>query len=162
MRPRHIVAGVLFAAVFGLVASAVLIQQATDVEHVPKAQALSRLEAIRARFGEAGPMLVRDASGRFRRAQSASAPPPDSAAVSPRPRSLNLLVYRPGEDRLARTRIPFWFVKLKGPAFALALRGSSLDLGALGVTAGDLERHGPGLVVDVTGKSGDRVLLWLE
>jgi hypothetical protein len=59
-----------------------------------------------------------------------------------------------------RANVPFWFFKLKGPAIQLVLRGTEIDLKKLGVTAADLESHGPGLVLDEIRSNGDRVLVW--
>ena len=58
--------------------------------------------------------------------------------------------------------VPFWFLKLKGPAAQMALRGTGLDLEYLGLAAGDLERYGPALVIDHTRPSGDRLLVWTQ
>jgi hypothetical protein len=51
---------------------------------------------------------------------------------------------------------------LKGPAIQFALRGTEIDLKELGVSAADLESHGPGLVLDETSANGDRLLVWTE
>jgi hypothetical protein len=79
-----------------------------------------------------------------------------------------VLAYGVREQRLVEVDIPFWFYKMKAPAagFALNLTGianlTTFDLDDLGVTAADLERFGPGLVVDVDGPDGERLLIWTE
>lgn len=163
MRPIHIIVGLLFAAAFGLVVFGILVQRATTFEPAAEAEAVRRMDGVREAFGGAEPLLVRDASGRIRRRAPAAAPRTREASAAPDPvASLNVLIYRPGDARLARTRIPFWFVKLKGPALGLLLRGSDVDLGSLGVTAADLERAGPGPVLDLAQENGERVLVWTE
>jgi hypothetical protein len=43
-----------------------------------------------------------------------------------------------------------------------AVQGTGVDLDRLGVTAADIERHGPGPILDETRANGDRVLVWAE
>ena len=62
----------------------------------------------------------------------------------------------------SRARVAIWFLKLKGPAAQLVLRDTGLDLAALRLTAADLERAGPAIVLDRRSGSGDRLLVWTE
>jgi hypothetical protein len=73
-----------------------------------------------------------------------------------------VLAYQAGEQRLVAADVPFWFFRLKGPAAQYALSGTGLDLKRLGITAADLERHGPAVVIDHTRPNGDRLLVWTE
>ncbi|MFQ5669105.1 MAG: hypothetical protein ACE5HD_01140 [Acidobacteriota bacterium] len=82
-------------------------------------------------------------------------------------RTLHLLVWQPDSGRLLRIAFPFWFVRAKMTrslnlgtlASALARDWKHLDLR---VTEDDLERRGPGLVLDQTRADGARILLWTE
>jgi hypothetical protein len=58
--------------------------------------------------------------------------------------------------------VPLWFLRVKGPAAQVALRGTGFDLEALGLTADDLARSGIGVVLDDARENGDRVLAWTE
>ena len=64
--------------------------------------------------------------------------------------------------RRVSARVPFWFFRLKRPALEYALRGTGLDLDRLQLRAADLERHGPGLILDQTSANGDRLLVWTK
>lgn len=89
----------------------------------------------------------------------------DLERAGPAPlRVLHLVAWEPAEGRLLRIDFPFWFVKLK--------TGSAVNLGTLGaalagdwrrldlrVSPGDLERRGPGLVLDHRRPDGARLLL---
>jgi hypothetical protein len=57
---------------------------------------------------------------------------------------------------------PLWFFKVKGPAVEYARRDTGFDLAALGLTAGDPERAGRGLILDGARNNGDRLLAWTE
>jgi hypothetical protein len=75
---------------------------------------------------------------------------------------LKALAWRDGDRQLVSADTPFWFVKLKGPAARFALEGTGFDLDRLGLTAADIERVGPGIVVDHAGADGNRLLVWTE
>ena len=82
-------------------------------------------------------------------------------------RALHLLAWEPGGGRLLRIAFPFWFVRLKMSdalnfgtmASVLAHDWKHLDLR---VSEDDLERRGPGLVLDHALPDGARILLWTE
>ncbi len=72
------------------------------------------------------------------------------------------MAYQPHIGRIVRADVPFWFLKLKGPAARLALRDTGVDRDRLGITPADLERYGPWVVVDQATNSGARLLMWTE
>lgn len=88
----------------------------------------------------------------------------------PEPVSLNLLnvlAWNPEKTKLLRVGFPFWFVRLKMSdtlnlgtfVSVLARDWENLDLR---VSERDLERLGPGVVLDHRLPDGRRILLWTE
>jgi hypothetical protein len=75
---------------------------------------------------------------------------------------LKALAWRASEQRLVTADTPFWFFKLKGPAARYALARTGLDLDCLHLTARDLERFGPIVIVDHASRDGSRLLVWNE
>lgn len=75
---------------------------------------------------------------------------------------LYALAYRTSERRLLHAEVPFWFLKVKGPAMQVSLRETGFDLERLGITAAELQRYGPSLVLDETSTNGDTLLVWTE
>ena len=81
--------------------------------------------------------------------------------------TLHALVWDPEERKVVRVGVPFWLLRL-APGGNVRLSGdgnSGFRIGSdvqLNVTAADIERHGPGLILDHTGHRGERVLLWAE
>ena len=95
--------------------------------------------------------------------QTAQSPRRRSRQASPgRPSTLHALAYRVPEQRLVHAIVPFWFLKIKGRAVQYALRDTGVDLKRLGVTPGDLEQYGAGVVLDEARANGDRLLVWTE
>jgi hypothetical protein len=156
MRPSRILVLLLVAAALGLAGFAYLASNTVTVDQADESDAARRFLAARAAFGSALPMLEVDASGHVVRRPS----PPLEAAVHLE--RLHILLYQVEARRLVQAEVPFWFVRLKGPALQYALRGTGVDLDRLGVTAADIERHGRGPILDETRGNGDRVLVWVE
>ncbi len=77
---------------------------------------------------------------------------------------LHVAVYDEREHRFVQMGLPFWLLRLSGDRpINLRHGGSGFDPGVrLTITTEDLERRGPGLVLDTTGRHGERVLIWSE
>lgn len=156
MRTRRIVLGLVAAAVAGIAVFGFLASRAVTVEEAPASDALRRFEAVRASLGGVEPLLALDEAGNVIRRAS----PPSS---SPRPVTrLGVLTYHAGGQRLVTADVPMWFFRLKGPAAQYAVRGTGLDLERLQITAADLERFDPSVVIDHARANGDRLLVWTE
>ena len=156
MRASRLLLLLLAAALIGFSIFGVLVYRAVDVERADGPEALRRFSAARAAFGDRTPMLEVDGAGQVVR----RADPPDAAPGALE--RLEVLAYRSADHRLVRARVPFWFFRLKRPALEYALRGTGLDLDRLQLRAADLERHGPGLILDQTSANGDRLLVWTK
>jgi len=80
---------------------------------------------------------------------------------------LVLLASDPSRERLVDITFPWWFVRLKvsrtfnlgNVTSFLAGDWENLDLE---VTEDDLERRGPGLILDHTAEDGKRIVMWTE
>jgi hypothetical protein len=144
------------AALAGIGTFGVLAWHSVTVEHAQPDDALRRFGEIRSGLGWSEPMLRVDAAGVVTRRQA----PEISQAVPPT--RLRVLAYRAPERRLVQAEVPFWFLKLKGPAVQYVLRGTGLDWNHLGVSPSDLERHGVCLILDETRTNGDRLLVWTD
>lgn len=89
-------------------------------------------------------------------------------AAEPLPvQALHLLAYEPDRRQLVEVAFPFWFVRAKLTGTLNAGTLTTLASGDwahldLSVTEEDLERRGPGLVLDHAPAGGGRLLLWLE
>lgn len=101
------------------------------------------------------PLLRVEADGRVMRRQLE---PANVTAAS----RLRVLAYRSSLRRVVQADVPFWFLKVKGPAIRMSLRDTGLDLDRLGLTPTELQRYGARLVLDELRPSGDRLLVWME
>ncbi len=158
MRASRIVLSIAVAALVGSSIFGRLVYQAVDMEQVTQSEALTRFKAVHERFVNQATMLEVDASGRVAPAAS----PPEGRAGSREVRRLEVLAYHVADERLVMAHVPFWFFTLKRPAVQFAVRGTGLDLDELQLTAENLARHGPGLILDRIFPNGDRLLVWAE
>lgn len=156
MRTRRLLLALPVAAVIGIAIFGVLASRAVDVEEATLSEAGRRFERIRAALGGREPLLHLDADGNVVR--RAALPDVASRAVS----RLGVLAYQVADERLVTADVPMWFFELKGPAAQYLVRGTGLDLERLQITASDLERYGPSVVIDHTRANGDRLLVWTE
>jgi hypothetical protein len=75
------------------------------------------------------------------------------------------MVWQPDERKLVKLNIPFWLLRMtKGQPIRLSGHQDGGEAGPvrLNITAEDLERYGPGLVMDHKDAGGDRVLVWAQ
>ncbi len=157
MSLRRVALYLAVGAVIGVAIFGVMVYRTSTVEHVELPAALRRFSAVRSALGPGEPLLTLDDEGRVIRRRDAAETAPATQLSR-----LKMYAYQSGEQRLVASDIPFWFFKLKGPAASVALSGSGLDFERLRITAADLERHGPAVVIDHARANGDRLLVWTE
>jgi hypothetical protein len=80
--------------------------------------------------------------------------------------SLRVLAYDDHAGKLVRVSIPFWLLRMM-PARHLSFlndEGIDVDIDAerVRLTIDDIERRGPGLILDEKDRRGSQVLVWAE
>jgi hypothetical protein len=78
--------------------------------------------------------------------------------------TLRVLAYDTHEGRLVRVSIPFWLLRLAPSNHMAFLRDTGIDFDSdrVHLTLQDLERRGPGLILDQADRRGSQVLVWTE
>ena len=113
------------------------------------------------RFKGRDPLLLIDEDGQMK----SSVDPRIEAGSSrqgPRLESLHVMAWDPDEDKLIRVKVPFWVLRLTHHGARMKFGADEINLENLHITVEDLERHGPGLILDHRDRRGVRVLLWAE
>jgi hypothetical protein len=78
--------------------------------------------------------------------------------------TLRVIAYDDSAGKLVRVSIPFWLLRLL-PSNHLSFlndEGIELDTRRIHLTIEDLERRGPGLVLDSRDRRGSQVIVWTE
>jgi hypothetical protein len=77
--------------------------------------------------------------------------------------SLRVLAYDRRARKLVRVSIPFWLIRMAPSGrFRLNDNGFDFDADRVHITVDDLERRGPGLILDQKDRRGSHVLVWTE
>jgi hypothetical protein len=78
--------------------------------------------------------------------------------------SLRVLAYDRHARKLVRVSIPFWLFRLLPSNHFSFLDDDGIDIDSdrVRLTVEDLERRGPGLVLDTKDRRGSQVLVWTE
>jgi hypothetical protein len=153
--------GVLLAgAVLGVAAVGSMIYFVTSnihSEEVSEARVIERFERERQRFSGRQPLVQivdRDAVEVHR--------PAAIDAAGPGLVAVRILVYDPRSERITNVRIPFAAIRwMPSGRFSIGSAGR-IDWERSNLTVDDLERFGPGLILDHEDASGTRALIWTE
>jgi hypothetical protein len=78
--------------------------------------------------------------------------------------TLRVMAYDTHARKLVRVAIPFWLLRLAPSRHVSFLNDSGIDFDSdrVHLTLDDLERRGPGLILDQADRRGSQVLVWTE
>jgi hypothetical protein len=163
-RPKRkwlpIVAGVLLLVcvlgVAAVIAGAVWVRQHLQITPIGEAGAMQTFDEVTARFPGAPLLEFRDGEPRVTSDRGTSAG--GTGALT----TLHILAFDAGEGQLARFEVPFWFLRLKSGPIAFSTYATGVDADGIDLRVEDIERHGPGIVIDLARPGEGRVLVWAE
>jgi hypothetical protein len=157
-----VVVAIIVIGILGVVAMAGIglyfFSQHVETRTTSVSNAAHDFDQVRSRFEGQKPLIELDQHGRYLRSNVDRKPP-----SNPRPpESINVMAFDPDEEKIVRISIPFWLVRMKMRGATIDLNGNHMNLEDLRLTAEDLERFGPTLIVDHEATSGERVLVWSQ
>jgi hypothetical protein len=129
-----------------------------NTERVSSGDALTQFDAARARFKDHKPLVEIDANERVRRTREITTLPTAATQAT----TLVVMAWDPDEGRIVNLKLPLWILAMGQKKVELGTGRDSFDLRRLDLDIKELERVGSLLVVDVQGRSGERVLVWTE
>lgn len=151
-----IIVGVLAVAVVG--GTALFFYRHIDARFTEQQNADHTFDEMRARFSGQQPLveLAHDDEPVIHRTQGESRHDI---------RALHALVYSQETGKLTRVDVPGWLLHLMSAGGRLRIANLDPfdgDAEQAKLTLEDLERHGPGLVLDIKRRRGSQVLIWTE
>ncbi|MEX2272088.1 MAG: hypothetical protein WD690_11475 [Vicinamibacterales bacterium] len=148
--------GFILACIIGFAAFGLyFVGRNLEMERATVSEAAQSFDDVRARFKEAPIMSIDD-----HRRVTLSRRPPDQQ-TGEKPQAMHVMAYDTDDSRIVRVTIPFWMLRLGREKIRLG-SGRDLQFEDLNITAEELERYGPSLLLDHRDREGKRVLVWTQ
>ena len=141
----------------GVIFSVAWMRQHLLVTEMPEAKASEEFATVLTKFRGQRPLLeLRNGQPVFdsgRRSEPAS---------SVKLTTLRVLAWDDDEQKLATFELPFWLLRMKPGPIAFSSYASGFDDRGVNLRVEDVEKHGPGIVLDLARPGEGRVLIWAE
>jgi hypothetical protein len=119
-----------------------------------EADAVQAIDAVKARFGSRPPLVEiidpQRADIRINRSIEASAPHVDT---------IHVINWKSETGELTSTEFPLWLMRFSTVNIASQL---GIAPAKFRLTVSDVERYGPGIIVDYGSQAASRVLVWVD
>ena len=145
-------------AVAGMTFAVVFFRQNMTVTAMSSNNAAEQFDMVRARYPGQQPLL-RMVDGRPEFVADRAT---KSAAETTPLKTLHMMAWDDDEEQLVTFSIPFWLLRLKSGPIRLSAYSQGWDDRGVSFRIEDLERAGPGIVLDHSERSEGRVLVWAE
>ena len=156
-----IVAGVFvllcFLAAGGIFVAVSFFRQNLNVTQTAEDAAMKQFDEIRNRFPGQQPLIqLVDDRPQFvgeRAGQGASQKPLTT---------LHVIAFDRDEGNLVTFSLPFWLLRMKSGPIRISAYQQGWDDRGMSFSVEDIEKHGPGIIVDATERGEGRVIIWAE
>jgi hypothetical protein len=156
-----IVLGILFLflvlAVGGIIFMVSFVRQNMTIAEMSAASAVDEFEKVRTRFAGQQP-LIQMVDGK---PQYIAERATESSSGNPLT-TMHVMAWDDEERKLVTFSLPFWLLRLKSGPIQLSAYSQGWDDRGVSFRVEDLEKHGPGLLMDVNESSEGRVIIWVE
>lgn len=147
----------VFLGIGAIIAVTAWFSQHVNVQASTADNAREEFEKVRQQFAGRPPLLeYKDGRPRYVGERTAAPASPQQL------QALHILAWDAREDKLARVSVPWWIVRMKSGPIKLNSYTSGFDDEGLDLRAEEIEKHGPGIILEVPAPSGARVLLWTQ
>ena len=156
-----IVLGILFLfgilAIGGIIFMVSFVRQNMTVAEMSATSADDEFEKVRTRFAGQQPLIqMVDGKPQYL-AERVNTSSPGAPL-----RSMHVMAWDDDEHKLVTFSLPFWLLRLKSGPIQLSAYSQGWDDRGVSFRVEDLEKHGPGLLLDVNEPNEGRVIIWAE
>lgn len=150
--------GFLFVAGLGMAAFTVYwLGSHMEFVETPAPDAAKSFDEIRAKFPGQRPLIEFQGGERGTITTSETATPSSVTLTT-----LHIIAFDDDEGRMLKVDVPFWLLRLKSGPIAFSSYASGFDDERVRLRVEDIERRGPGIVLDLERAREGRVLIWAE
>jgi len=144
-------------AVGGIIFTVSLVRQNMTITGMTASNADEEFEAIRAKFAGQQP-FIQMIDGRPQYVADATTQSPSTTPL----KAMHVIAWDDDEQNLVTFSLPFWLLRMKSGPIRLSAYSQGWDDRGVSFRIEDLERHGPGLVLDMHERREGRVIIWAE
>jgi hypothetical protein len=157
-----VLVGVFFVlcviAIGGIVFTTAFVRQNMTITDTSENDAAAEFDKVRAQFAGQKP-LIQMVDGRPEYV-------PDRAVRSAESRqplkTMHVLAWDDDEGKLVSFTLPMWLLRLKSGPIQLSAYSQGWDDRGVSFDVHDLERYGPGLLMDLEQAAEGKILIWVE
>jgi hypothetical protein len=84
--------------------------------------------------------------------------PPAQTSLS----TLHVLAFDRDKGETVTFSLPFWVLRMKSGPIRISAYQQGWDDRGVSLRVEDIEKHGPGIIIDATERNEGRVLIWAE
>jgi hypothetical protein len=140
----------------GITFTALWFRQNMNITDVSDSSAATEFDSVRAKFAGQRPLFeLRDGRPQLNAENTGKT---STAPLT----TMHILAWDSDEGKLVKFSIPFWLLRMKSGPIRIGSYTDGWDDSRVSFTIEDLERHGPGLLIDETERTEGRVLVWVE
>jgi len=126
-------------------------------ENITAENAKSEFDAVLAKFPGQQPLIqIRD--GRPEVVPERASQTPTQTTLT----TLHVIAFDTDEGHLVNLSIPFWLLRMKSGPIRISAYSQGWDDRGVSFRVEDIEKHGPGIIADVTRPGEGRVILWAD
>jgi hypothetical protein len=132
-------------------------RQNLTVENTDEQAAMQQLDDVRKKFPGQQP-LIQIVDGRPQIVAERADEKPAQTDLT----TLHVIAFDSDEGHLVNMSIPFWLLRMKSGPIRISAYSQGWDDRGVSFRVEDIEKHGPGIIADVTRAGEGRVILWAE
>lgn len=156
-----IILGVLF--VFGMLAVGCVVvavsffRQNMEITETSEEAAMRQMDDVRNKFPGQQP-LIQVVDGRPQLVAERASQSPANTTLS----TMHVIAFDRDEGNLVNVSLPFWLLRMKSGPIRISAYRQGWDDRGVSFRIEDIEKQGPGIIVDVTREGEGRVVIWAE
>jgi len=148
---------VAVVAVGAIVLTAVWFRQNLTITQGSEDAATQQFKQVRRGYAGQQP-LIQLVDGHPQYVAERASQTPSAAPLT----SIHVIAYDRDEGNTVTFSLPFWLLRLKSGPIRISAYQQGWDDRGVSFRVEDIEKHGPGIIVDVTEPNEGRVLIWAQ
>ena len=132
-------------------------RQNLTVETTDEQAAMQQLDDVRKKFPGQQP-LIQMVDGKPQLVTERASETPRQTTLS----TLHVIAFDTDEGNLVSFSLPFWLLRMKSGPIRISAYQQGWDDRGVSFRVEDIEKHGPGIIVDTTRPGEGRVIVWAE